>query len=77
MRPVCFPMQLKKHTKVRYKHAVRRLKKNRICRKMVEALVDDSSRDFWREVLQCKTNKQTSAPCVDGVQVLQTYGLLS
>ena len=41
-----------------------------ICRKMVEALVDDSSSNFWREVLQCKTNKQTSAPFVDGVQVL-------
>lgn len=34
---------------------------------MAEALVGDSSSDFWQEVSHCKINKQTSAPHVDGV----------
>ena len=34
---------------------------------MAEAFVGDRSRDFWQEVSYCKTNKQTSAPYVNGV----------
>ena len=44
---------------------------------MSEAFVDDNCRDFWQEVSQYRTSKQTSAPYVDGftlMQVLQTYG---
>ena len=60
--------QLKKHAKERYKYPVRRFKKDLLkSRKMAEVLVGDSSRDFWREVSHCKTNKQTSALYIDGV----------
>ena len=62
--------QLNEHAKARYKHAVRRLERNQDllrCRKMAEALVGDSSRDFWQEVSQCKASKQMSASYVDGV----------
>ena len=34
---------------------------------MAEAMVSDSSRDFWHEVNRCKIRKQTPATCVDGV----------
>ena len=60
--------QLKKRAKERYKYPVRRFKKDLLkCRKMAEVLVGDSSRDFWWEVLHCKTNKQMSAMFLDGV----------
>ena len=41
--------------------------KQDLCRKVTEALVGDSSKDFWQEVSHCKTDKQMSAPYVDGV----------
>ena len=34
---------------------------------MAEAMVSDSSRDFWHEVNHCKIRRQTPATCVDGV----------
>ena len=34
---------------------------------MAEAMVSDSSRDFWHEVNRCKIRRQTPAACVDGV----------
>ena len=36
-------------------------------KRMAEAMVSDSSRDFWHEVNCCKIRKQTPAICVDGV----------
>ena len=62
--------QLRKRAKSRYKYAVRRLIRNQdlIRRKrMAEAMVSDSSRDFWHEVNRCKIRKQIPATCVDGV----------
>lgn len=62
--------QLRKHAKSRYKYAARRLIRNQdqLRRKsMAEALLRDSSRDFWQEVGQCKRSKQSPASYVDGV----------
>ena len=36
-------------------------------KRMGEAMVSDSSRDFWHEVNRCKIRRQTPAACVDGV----------
>ena len=34
---------------------------------MAEAMISDSSRDFWHEVNRCKIRRQTPAACGDGV----------
>ena len=52
--------QLRKRAKSRYKYPVRRLVRNQdlMRRKhMAEAMVSDSSRDFWHEVNRCKSRK--------------------
>ena len=63
--------QLRKRAKCWYKYAaVRRLIRNQdIMRRkcMAEAMVSDSSRDFWHEVNCRKIRKQTTLICVDGV----------
>ena len=62
--------QLRKHTKSRYKYAVRRLIRNQDKlrrKKMADAMVEGGFRDFWQLVNHCKANSKNQASCIDGV----------
>ena len=62
--------QLRKHTKSRYKYAVRRLIRNQdklSCKKMADAMVEGASKDFWQQVSCCKSNAKNRALCIDGM----------
>ena len=62
--------QIKKHTKSRYKHEVRRLKRKQNCllqEKLAGLSARKKMRDFWFQIRKLNVTRSPSSPVVDGL----------
>ena len=62
--------QIKKHTKSRYKHQVRRLKRKQnslLQEKLAGLSARKKMRDFWSQIRKLNVTRSPSSPVVDGL----------